>query len=326
MAKVRHICPTSDIRVGKREVTRFDPSQTTVRLDALKSATKHAKRIKDWDALREAIDKLIQEQKDYVAWWDRHVTPGEKIGKKHPVTQIGQGLIIPVKEATEKTGIKKQQVSKWRNQLANEDNYRGTLFASAYGPMWAAAAGPARYACLLGDCEWYTPKEIIDAAREVMGGIDLDPASCAFANRTVKAKKFYTETEDGLRKQWAADRLFLNPPFRDPIVRLFAEKLLESFQAGRIKQAVWLSNASIDLGWWHKLARHGVVCFGRIKFYRQKGTPGASPFPQTIVYLGNRGEQFRQTFNQFGLVGDFRHGDEIGKFPTAALDLLAGAS
>ena len=35
--------------------------------------------------------------------------------------------------------------------------------------------------------EWYTPDKFVDAAREVMGSIDLDPARKARANETTKA-------------------------------------------------------------------------------------------------------------------------------------------
>ena len=35
---------------------------------------------------------------------------------------------------------------------------------------------------------WHTPAEYIEAAREVMGSIDLDPASCHIAQQAVKAR------------------------------------------------------------------------------------------------------------------------------------------
>ena len=42
------------------------------------------------------------------------------------------------------------------------------------------------------NCEWYTPPYIIEKAKLVLGTIDLDPASCEYANRTVGASKIYT--------------------------------------------------------------------------------------------------------------------------------------
>ena len=50
--------------------------------------------------------------------------------------------------------------------------------------------------------EWYTPNTIISDAHQLLGGIDLDPASCETAQRTVQAKRYFTKSDDGLAKQW----------------------------------------------------------------------------------------------------------------------------
>ncbi len=59
--------------------------------------------------------------------------------------------------------------------------------------------------------EHYTPAVYIDAGRHVLGDIDLDPASCAVANQTVRARRYYTAADNGLERPWGG-RVFMNPP------------------------------------------------------------------------------------------------------------------
>ena len=44
--------------------------------------------------------------------------------------------------------------------------------------------------------EWYTPSRYIEAVRETLGFIDLDPASCLEANNLIKAKRFFSLEND----------------------------------------------------------------------------------------------------------------------------------
>ena len=83
--------------------------------------------------------------------------------------------------------------------------------------------------------ERYTPAWLTEAVRQVMGGIDLDPASSTQANLTVQAARFYTRETDGLKNHWEG-RIFLNPPFSTGL-RPWVEKLAAEIQAGRVGQA-----------------------------------------------------------------------------------------
>ena len=51
-----------------------------------------------------------------------------------------------------------------------------------------------------GEMEWYTPEEYIERCREAMSKIDCDPASSKRAQKTVKAKTYYTAEDNSLAR------------------------------------------------------------------------------------------------------------------------------
>lgn len=59
--------------------------------------------------------------------------------------------------------------------------------------------------------EHYTDRRMVEDARFILDGIDLDPASCHFANKWIKADRIYTKEDDGLKQVWRGDT-FINPP------------------------------------------------------------------------------------------------------------------
>lgn len=150
--------------------------------------------------------------------------------------------------------------------------------------------------------EWYTPADYIEAARDLMGGIDLDPASSKEAQRIVLAGTYYTKGDDGLSKDWFG-RVWLNPPYSMPDVEQFIDRVVENYNAGAIDCAVVLTNNGTDTGWFHKiLSASGIACFtkGRVKFWGPNSSQARQG--QTIFYLGESPEKFAEKFRKFGLV------------------------
>lgn len=156
--------------------------------------------------------------------------------------------------------------------------------------------------------EWYTPARYIEAARRVMGSIDLDPASCELANRTVKAARFYTAKQDGLAQDWTCKSMWLNPPFDTAwqgtsVVRLFIRKLLEDFEQGKIEQAVLLAKADPKQNWFHLLWEY-PICFAydNVYFNRPDGPAQRNQFGVCFAYLGPNEQAFIDIFSEFGTV------------------------
>lgn len=104
---------------------------------------------------------------------------------------------------------------------------------------------------ITGDSEeFYTPAYVVDAARAVMGGIDLDPASCAAAQAVVRADSWCDKETDGIAnsEHWSG-RVWLNPPggvsHVPDITRsnqaLWWAALALAWRDGNVTEAVFLS-------------------------------------------------------------------------------------
>lgn len=150
--------------------------------------------------------------------------------------------------------------------------------------------------------EWYTPQRYIDLAREVLGEIDLDPASCAFANETVKARLFYSEDDDGLTKPWHG-RVWMNPPYSADLVLKFAEKFVGEYNDGNVTDGIVLVNNATETAWFASLVSAATaVCFprGRIRYQSQNRESLAPLQGQAFLYFGENGDKFLQVFSEIG--------------------------
>jgi ParB family chromosome partitioning protein len=189
--------------------------------------------------------------------------------------------------------------------------------------------------------DWHTPLAIIEAARAVMGTIDVDPASSPEANEAVQATTYFTEDDDGLVEACGPDglimrawygRVFLNPPGGQ--VRRFWETLLLNHALGNTSEAIWvgysleqfqsLQNANYqqldDAQPRHPLAfptcipkqrlkfveneakRESRKTFERIRMRRVREHAGSPTHGNYITYLGPNVDRFVEEFSVFGVV------------------------
>jgi phage N-6-adenine-methyltransferase len=192
---------------------------------------------------------------------------------------------------------------------ANETNGSDDIAAANAAPLGAIQAVTAQKSStrdLLSQSDqndWRTPRKYLDAARAVMGGIDLDPASSLEANETVQAQELYTEADNGLDKPWKG-RVWLNPPYGGE-ARLFVERMIKEYQVGNVTTAMLLVNSHpTETKWFQQLFDY-TVCFiaGRIDFGGpSRAVASTSTHGSAIVYLGKEIDKFRQEFSKFGAV------------------------
>ena len=191
--------------------------------------------------------------------------------------------------------------------------------------------------------EWGTPQDIIEAARAVLGSIDLDPASTYEFNQRVQAKNYFSAADNSLTTAWVhypdvySDDLsswqpvsvFLNPPSGrykgkqlsgnlarikgNWINKLFWQKLLDEVAAGHISHAIYVAYSSEQLQTTQRDCTQSLWSFplcspeGRLDYVLEDGTPKTdNTHSSTIVYvpgLIDRTELFKEEFRRFGTVG-----------------------
>jgi len=156
--------------------------------------------------------------------------------------------------------------------------------------------------------EYYTPPEYIEAARQVMGAIDLDPATCEQAQAHIQATAYFTEKDDGLAQAWYG-RVWINPPYgkigNDSSQGVWGQKLIAEHTAGRVVEGVLLVRAAVGYEWFELLWDKLPVCFARerLSFIRVDGNnDGQSKQGTAFFYVGENTKRFTEIFKRFGRV------------------------
>lgn len=149
--------------------------------------------------------------------------------------------------------------------------------------------------------EWYTPKRYIEMARDVLGNIDLDPASNDVAQQWIKASQYFNAAEDGLKQSWHG-RIWCNPPYGRQVHK-WLEKGLDSYQQKTIDCAIFLLNRT-GAAWYKTLIKRvTAICEvkKRISFVDASGTPQPSPrYYNDFIYLGRDPERFDRVYSAIG--------------------------
>jgi ParB family chromosome partitioning protein len=208
-------------------------------------------------------------------------------------------------EVAQLLGTSVMQISRWAKCLDDPDKFEEYFEKSC-----------AKYSKILefdttahvghnsGENEWYTPPEIIEAARTVLGSIDLDPASTDAANTIVKAEQIYTLGDNALAQQWDG-RVWMNPPYSQPLIQQFAEKLAASLQAATVPAAVVLVNNATETSWFRTLADvASAICFptGRVRFWSPSKESATPLQGQAVLYAGPNTGRFSEAFRPFGFL------------------------
>ena len=138
-----------------------------------------------------------------------------------------------------------------------------------------------------------------------MGSIDCDPASNKYANKTIKAKTFYSIMENGLFQTWHGN-VWMNPPYSQPQISLFSKCFCNKYYANEFNQGCVLVNNATETAWFQILCSLSLsICLisKRIKFIDMNGDANGAPLQgQILLYFGKDETKFKNIFQNIGRI------------------------
>lgn len=162
------------------------------------------------------------------------------------------------------------------------------------------------------DSTWITPPEIIKLVTDVIGVIDLDPASSATANKIINASNYYTKEQDALSLNWKCDNFFLNPPYgkigNKSQAGVFAEYAISQYKQGYVDNGgIILLHDRSGYSWFENLALQlpCVTLRERIRFINPNtmAQGDQAKTAQTLFVVGtNFRQRFIDTFKELGRI------------------------
>lgn len=157
--------------------------------------------------------------------------------------------------------------------------------------------------------ECYTPDWFIDVIRDFAGNFDLDPFSSDTAQKTVRARHYFTESHDTFGLDWFdhvdADYpvFWINPPYSRDLISKCVNKTLEYVD---IAEIYLLVNSSTSSKWYQKCVS---VCTAmlfpkkRIQFINPyKDMKSRNEYDQTLFYFGASSYKFQTHLRKVGSV------------------------